>query len=149
MAVKKIECGEFIKQLGFGLYGAETRLAMSVAAAYSDCLPENVKPLKYSDYGSGRNLSYLAPDAINLKSAKPLFDIIGEYNGFNPETSLAQLISVFGEDAKVRIAREGSPCFYITPARAVWFGRRSKIDELGADEVSFEPDTNTFRVWWD
>jgi hypothetical protein len=146
---KKLGFPEFLDSLGLPKFSSYRRLAESVAAAYSDCLPENVMPPKYSDYGTGRNLSYLAPDTVKLKDSAFLFKIIGQYNGFDPKTALHELIDVFGEEAEVRIAREGSPCVYIKATHNIWLGRRSKVDVITADEFSFDPEHGAFRVWWD
>lgn len=144
---KKIEFHDYLKELGIKNYTNLQRLAESVGAAYSDCRPDHVRACEYSDYGTGRNLKYLALETCELKDCAPLFKLIGGYNGFDPESSLANLIEVFGEDATVRIAREGSPCIYIMPKRNLWFGFRGK--DVKADEFCFDPNMGMFRVWWD
>lgn len=137
--VKKLQLDEYAQSLGLSKWNS---LVLHVAEAYADCLPENVET-----EGLSRNLNYFATAPVSASALHPYLLLIGEYNGFRPARVFEDIRTVFGEDAVVFIAREGSPCLYVRPKSRVWFSRG--IPKLSCDEFSFEADLGIFRLWWD
>ncbi len=115
------------------------KVRLEVLQAYSDCNEQNK---------GERNLKFKASEPVG---GEALISIMKEavlvgYNEFS-EKSTKHLVSVFGENAQYTIAREGSVCIYVKPAK----GERTSIDGFCAgdyDECSIEDD-GLLRLWWD
>ena len=120
--------------------------AKQIFEAYSDCLPEHVDA-----FGAERNLRFFSTTALTMPEAIRVMEkcVPHGYNEFETEKAFNEIKEVFGIDTKIHIAREGSVCLYVKPSACVWLNRRSKIETLSADEVSFDSQLNMFRLWWD
>ncbi len=134
-----IKFDEYIQKIRFA------REKINVVMAYSDCLPGNV-----DTEGLVRNLSFICLEPFSLKDAKVIMSLAcpDGYNDFDVNVAFKKIEDLFGEDCKVMLARESSVCIYVRPASRVWLSRDSKMRGI-ADEVSFEPGFNAFRLWWD
>jgi hypothetical protein len=110
--------------------------------AYSDC-----NELSKEE----RNLDYRAEKTYSLPQLVKLFRqaIPDGYNEFHPDY-LQQLAETFGDDARYRPGREGSPVIYVKPKGRLWIHSLENLrQELCIDEVSLEVDGKTVRLWWD
>lgn len=132
---------ELLKRTGIGLMKQSE--AKAVINAYSDCC----------DADGERDLNFICKEGFSLEEARKLLLVAvpGGYNAFEAESAIRNIESAFGNCATVFIAREGSVCLYVKPSRAVWIGghRGKSISALSADEISYEPNFNLFRIWWD
>lgn len=119
--------------------------ARHIIAAYSDCLEDHIDV-----EGIERNLKYMSLESLSIKDATEILSLAipNGYNDFEVKTCLPSIATIFGDDARIFIARESSVCLYIKPASRIWMSRDEKLNSL-ADEVSFESDLGLFRVWWD
>ena len=117
---------------------------LDVLEAYSDCLPETV-----SSEGLERNLKFFSKDLVPLIQAIQIMKLATPqgYNDFEAEKCVG-LLEIFGDTAKVFIAREGSVCMYIRPSKNVWLSRGHEIEKI-ADEIYYDTELNAFRLWWD
>lgn len=110
-------------------------------AAYSDCHEEGID--------QERDLNFKASHAV---SGASFVDILKRccpqgYNGMDA-AAIENVRALFGDDAEYVVAREGSPCVYVKVNSRVWLDRAVVLQDLRADEVSFEGN-NVFRIWWD
>lgn len=125
----------------------QSYLGCYIAAAYSDSMPNCFEYDLQGCYGEGRHLKFILPESIPVAELEPYLMLIGDYNGFNPKKAVTYIRKMFGEEARVFVAREGSVCLYVKPSKNVWISK-NKV-EADADEISYCNDLNMFRVWWD
>lgn len=105
------------------------KVMKEVVTAYCDC----------SDSNGERNLSFLASEAVDPKTAAEIMTKAcpDGYNNFE-----AELLTLFPDDAKIWIAREGSVCIYVESA-----SKLPTRKQLQADE--YDVKNGRLRIWWD
>lgn len=120
--------------------------SIKILTAYADCLPEIVNTSSLE-----RNLDFYCTDALTLEQAYLISDAANPYgyNGFDTAKAFTMIAKYFGNDCTIYFARESSVCLYIKPKSRVWISRLMDEKRSIADEISYEPETNTFRLWWD
>ncbi|SRR5216684_7420414 len=112
----------------------------SIFDAYADC----------HDRGGKRDLNFFCTQALSGHELIDLMPMVVPegYNAFDAIQSIKPVVEFFGADAKYHIAREGSVCVYIKPAKGnIWLNGRFELPSC--DEFSFCCEKQMFRVWWD
>lgn len=143
--VKTINPYEIALNHGLRKFSSAFDVCVRAICAYSDCQPE--------DMGLERDLNYFDKCPVNADEIILIMaaSIPDGYNGFDPNKSTKAIVDVFGGDSKYFVAREGSPCIYVKPTKGnIWLSEtRSKMQDIGADEILFDADLGMFRIWWD
>ena len=112
-----------------------------VKEAYADCW------LPWEAGSKRRNLDFQADETVSPKEARAIMEeaVPDGYNEFT-----ADLLSLFPDSCRIRLARELSVCIYIYDMARQNIADTANLpsqSELCADEYSQVGDA--IRIWWD
>lgn len=119
-----------------------TRTAFEVMEAYADmCFA--------SEAGFVRNLDFKASLAIPaVEFVRIMMTVVPGYNEFYGAFTCSEMVGMFPETARYRIAREGSVCIYVENHGKDPTHLDVIRDHLQADECDLQED-GSIRFWWD
>jgi len=109
--------------------------------AYADAVL--FEEFEWKDLAGVRQLKWEG-EWTNAEELSEQAQLIGEYNEFSPDT-VAEVINIFGRDARYKLAREYSPVIYVKPKK-MWDA--TGVAATKADEVYVQPNGEV-RLWWD
>lgn len=103
--------------------------------AYCDCARNS----NWNETQHKRNLSFLASEFVSRDEAAKIMSqaVPGGYNDFRSD-----LLKKLPPRSKVKLAREGSVCIYVSPRLADDLRGTLKEDE-------FHQENGATRLWWD
>jgi hypothetical protein len=116
----------------------------AILKAYADC--HSIPGYHHTD----RNLKFKSGVWLDPQDCYSIMSkaVSEGYNAYNSDV-LKQVLDYFGDQAKYKIAREGSVCLYVKTLNELCINRMfTFINDCFIDEVHLQKDS-TIRLWWD